>query len=109
VVRAERDESRGTHAPEGPAVVSRGLGPLFPTSNATPSWGWAGGAATRPDDPGVRDVGPKVVGQGGKYYKIEILPNLIIRVPKGNVKAVNGRVMLFKNPISQLNCIAHFE
>jgi len=86
-----------------------GLGPLRPTSSATPSWGWAGGAATRPDGPGVTVLKPKVVSQGGKYCKIEILPNLCIRVPKSNIRAVNGKVLLFKNPISSLNCIAYLE
>ena len=52
---------------------------------------------------------PKVVSQGGKYCKIEILPNLCIRVPKSNIRAVNGKVLLFKNPISSLNCIAYLE
>jgi len=33
-----------------------GLGPLRPRGNATPLAGWAGGAATRPDDPGVKVV-----------------------------------------------------
>jgi hypothetical protein len=38
-----------------------GLGPLRPRGSATPLEGWAGGAATRPDDPGVIDVKTKTV------------------------------------------------
>ena len=86
-----------------------GLGPLRPRGRATPLAGWAGGAATRPDDPGVKALKPRVVGQGGRYYKIEILPNFHVRIPKSDVKAVNGKVLLFKNPISRLTCIAYLE
>jgi hypothetical protein len=84
-----------------------GLGPLRPRGNATPLEGWAGGAATRPDDPGVKVV--KVVGKGNKYYRIEILPNLVLRIRESEIKAINGKVLLFKNPISRLSCIAHLE
>jgi len=52
---------------------------------------------------------PRVVGQGGRYYKIEILPNFHVRIPKSDVKAVNGKVLLFKNPISRLTCVAYLE
>jgi len=57
----------------------------------------------------VKDVKPKVVGVTNRHYKIEILPNIVVRVPKSNIKAVNGKVVLFKNPISSLNCIAYLE
>jgi len=52
---------------------------------------------------------PKVVEKARRYYKIEILPNFHVRVPKSDVKAVNGKVLLFKNPISRLTCVALFE
>jgi hypothetical protein len=86
-----------------------GLGPLRPRGRATPLAGWAGGAATRPDGPGVTVLKPKVVELTEKRAKIEILPNVFLRVKRNDIKAINGRVVLFRNPISQLNCIAYIE
>lgn len=71
--------------------------------------GWAGGAAARPDDPGVKDVGPKVVSQGGKYYKIEIVPGKILRVPKSEIKRSANNMIFFRNPLTRLPCVAFFE
>jgi hypothetical protein len=57
----------------------------------------------------VIDVRPRVVELTRKRAKIEILPNVYLRVPRSEIKAINGKVLLFKNPISSLNCIAYLE
>jgi len=57
----------------------------------------------------VKDVKPKVVELTEKRAKIEILPNVYLRVPRSEIKAINGKVLLFKNPISRLTCVALFE
>jgi len=54
-------------------------------------------------------VRPRVVELTRKRAKIEILPNVYLRVPRSEIKAINGKVLLFKNPISSLNCIAYLE
>jgi len=51
----------------------------------------------------------KVIGQGNKYLKVEVLPNVVLKIPRSEVKIWNGKVILFKNPLSGLNCIAVFE
>jgi hypothetical protein len=74
---------------------------------ATPLVDWAGGAAAQPDGPGV--LGMKVVELTKKRAKIEILPNIVLRVKRSDIKAINGKTVLFKNPLSGLNCIARLE
>jgi hypothetical protein len=50
----------------------------------------------------------KAVIENGKV-KVEILPNLWLRLRPQDVKSVTRKVILFKNPVSGLNCLAHLE
>jgi len=52
---------------------------------------------------------PKIVEKTKRYYKIEILPNVVLRVPKSNIRTTNGKAVAFKNPLSGLTCVALFE
>ena len=52
---------------------------------------------------------PRVVELTEKRAKIEILPNLYLRIPRSHIRAINGKTVLFKNPLSNLNCIAHLK
>jgi len=44
-----------------------------------------------------------------KKVKVEILPNVFLCLKPQDIKAVTGRVILFKNPVSGLNCLARLE
>jgi hypothetical protein len=44
-----------------------------------------------------------------RKVKVEILPNLWLRLRPQDVKSVAQKVILFKNPVSGLNCLARLE
>jgi hypothetical protein len=44
-----------------------------------------------------------------RRIKVEILPNMWIRLNPKDVKSATQRVILFRNPISGLNCLARLE
>jgi hypothetical protein len=54
-------------------------------------------------------MGPKVVAVANKYYKIEIVPNKILRVPKSTVIRNSNNMIVFRNPLTKLTCFAFFE
>jgi hypothetical protein len=54
-------------------------------------------------------MGPKVVGVANKYYKIEIVPGKILRVPKTAVIRNSNNMIVFRNPLTKLTCFAFFE
>jgi hypothetical protein len=44
-----------------------------------------------------------------KKVKVEVLPNLWLRLRPQDVKSMTQKVILFKNPVSGLNCLARLE
>ena len=49
---------------------------------------------------------PRVVEESKRYVKIEILPNVILRLPRNAVKRYAETIVIFRNPISGLTCVA---
>jgi hypothetical protein len=51
-------------------------------------------------------LGPKIVEKARKYYKIEIVPGKILRVPKTAVIRNSNNMIFFRNPLTRLPCVA---